>query len=221
MTMTSQSQTVQKQSTNRGTFWDSFVAKVHRVLSLGYQRLCNTKGAIALTSEDEPTITGFLVTCMKEMKDRVDWRLCIEDDPPLNDDGRTGRSRPRIDIQVTRVGRGVEPRFHFEAKRLYTNKSEDKYLEGDGLQALLTEYYAKGEPHAGMLGYVQQGTAHEWADKILKKLENNRQGYGLDPSEDCWQKRNDESNLEHSFSSHHPNCSRPITVHHIFLLCHG
>lgn len=221
MTMTSQSRAVQKQSANRGTFWDSFVVKVHRLLSLGYQRLCNTKGAIALTSEEEPTITGFLVTCMKEMKDRVDWRLRVEDDPPLNDDGRKGRSRPRIDIQVTKVGRGFEPRFQFEAKRLYLSGSVSEYAGEKGLEALLTEYYAKGEPHAGMLGYVQQGTPDEWAEKIRKKLDANRQGYGLDPTEDCWSRRNDESNLAHSFSSHHPYCSRPITVHHTFLICHG
>ena len=220
MTMTSQSTGPKRKSTNRAVYWPKFVQNVHRVLSLGYQQLCKSMSVVTLASEEEPTITGFLVTCMREMKHLVDWRLAIEDDPPLNDDGRTGRRRARIDIQVTRLGRGVEPRFQFEAKRLYKAQSLDAYLKAEGLQAILTGYYATGDDHAGMLGYVQQGVPDEWAEKIRAKLDADHQGYGVAQAADCWQKRDDESKLEHSYFSHHANTTRPITVHHTLLMCH-
>lgn len=225
MTMTSQSAGSKRKSIYRASYWNAFIGHVHRLVSLGYQRIISTLGLAALRDKEEPAITGHLVQAMKDMRHQAGLPcpyFDIDDNPPLNDGGKEGKDREEIDIQITWLNaKGPGPRFHIEAKRLYRSDSVSEYVGKEGLEAILTEYYAKGDSHAGMLGYVQEGVAHEWANKIRKKLEKNRQGYGLDPNEDCWSQRNDESNLEHSFSSHHPHCSRPITVHHTFLLCHG
>ncbi len=222
--MTSRTAGTPRRSSNRAPYRHAFVRDVHRVLSLGYRHLCNTEKAVALQAKQEPAITGLLVKAMKEVRHQAHCHYFdIDDDPRLNDGEKEGRDREQIDIQVTRLASRPEAelRFHFEAKRLYRSDSVSEYMGDKGLKALLTEYYAKGDDHAGMLGYVQQGTPHEWAEKIREKLDTDRNGYGLTPNDACWLKRDDESALDDSYSSHHPNCSRPITVHHTFLMCHG
>lgn len=222
MTIQSRAAKGPDKSSNRTTYQRAFVRNVHRVLSLGYQRLCRNGGSGVLVAKEEPAITGLLVEAMRAVKHQVDWRLDIDDDPPTNDDPRKeGKNRPRIDIQVRRLNKsGHEPRFHFEAKRLHDDGSLSKYLGNDGLKSLLSGYYAKGDSDAGMLGYVQNEPPLAWAERVRGRLDTDRDGYKLALTGQCWKKRPDPPELDLSFASAHPSGKRSITVHHTFLRCH-
>jgi hypothetical protein len=220
MTIQSRAAKTPDKTSNRAIYHRAFVRKVHRVLSLGYQRLCSSGGSGVLVAKEEPAITGLLVEAMRAVKNQVDWRLDIDDDPPINDHSKKeGRNRPRIDIQVRRLSSGHEPRFHFEAKRLHDDGSLSRYLGDDGLKSLLSGYYAKGDGDAGMLGYVQKEPPLAWAERVRGRLETDRDRYNLAPTGQCW-KKHAEPGLDLSFASAHPRSKQPITVHHTFLLCH-
>jgi hypothetical protein len=94
----------------------------------------------------------------------------VEDEQPVNDGIRKGKHRKRIDIGV----RSSKPRprnhFSFEAKVLSQKHPLRDYLGVEGLQCFLRGDYARDEEDAGMLGYVQQGTEEEWAQRLQKEL---------------------------------------------------
>jgi hypothetical protein len=80
--------------------------------------------------------------------------------------GCYGKNRPRIDIEFVRTGRGVRPRFHVEAKRLYRSDSVNEYFGSSGLRMFLDGKYAGSWPSAGMLGYVQSDTCAVWLRRL-------------------------------------------------------
>jgi hypothetical protein len=122
----------------------------------------------SLTTEEEPSITGLLVEQAKaiiESDHAENWmeHLCVLDDPPQNDQSeRLGKRRPRIDIEFEQARRGVRPKFHVEAKRLYRSDSLTEYLGAGGLRMFLDGAYASAWPSAGMLGYVQKRGCADW-----------------------------------------------------------
>lgn len=190
------------------------------MLALVYERLDRP----SFREIQEPSITGELVRSMKEvleLEDAPDWAipLCVADDPPQNVEGRLGKRRRRIDIEVERAGRGKRPRFHFEAKRLHDSSSLGAYVGIDGLQLFVRGIYSPDSNEAGMLGYVQAGTCSFWARELKKRLAANPGKYKL---------RADGSltrillarQLGESHRSRHdrPNPKGPISIFHTFLL---
>lgn len=167
-------------------------AFVHNCLLL-IVRARGTMDGLDLHTEEEPAITGLLVKHAKEVLERDDEEpgfehLEILDDPPQNDDGsRRGKSRPRIDIEFVRTGRGQRPRFHLEAKRLYRRGSAGEYFGSSGLGMFLTGSYASEWPSAGMLGYVQSENCENWGLALAKKLAERKAHYAVCGDRPVWQ----------------------------------
>src|ERR1017187_3448518 len=125
----------------------------------------------SLQTAEEPHITGELVRLSRALIEGGEadpWMEHIEvlDDPPQSLPGLYGKKRPRIDIEFVRPGRGLRPRFHVEAKRLYRSDSVNEYFGPGGLQMFLTGGYAHGWPSARMLGYVQSDTCATWLGRL-------------------------------------------------------
>jgi len=98
----------------------------------------------------------------------------VLDDSPQALAGRFGKKRPRIDIEFVRTGRGIRPRFHVEAKRLYRSDSVNEYFGPRWLQMFISGEYAAGWSSAGMLGYVQSDTCAVWLRRLAAGLASRR-----------------------------------------------
>ncbi len=150
----------------------AFVHNCLLVLVRALKRLSDRQ----VSTAEEPAITGLIVASAKElieMEDAEPWmeHLIVLDDPPQNDDpDRPGKSRPRIDIEFVETRKGVRPRFHVEAKRLYRSDSVNEYLGQSGLGMFVSGSYASDWPSAGMLGYVQTDTCAAWLSAIERGM---------------------------------------------------
>ena len=150
----------------------AFVHNCLLVLMHALKRLSDRQ----LSMEEEPTITGLIVASAKElieMEDAEPWmeHVIVLDDPPQNDDtDRLGKGRPRIDIEFVETRKGLRPRFHVEAKRLYRSNSVTEYLGQSGLGMFVSGSYASDWPSAGMLGYVQTDTCATWLSAIERGM---------------------------------------------------
>jgi len=194
----------------------------HELIALGYQRM----NASSFAFWEEPAITGELIRFMSEILESYDapeWaeRYTIRDDPPMNVDGRFGKSRPRVDIEFERIIRGPRPRLRFEAKRLGKTSGHTVaiYLGELGMGCFLSGKYPLTHGEAGMLGYVQSGDEKDWSDRIKRALANNGQQYSVAQPFYHWQQI---CSLEHTYISHHYNQSRSgvIAIHHVLLRFH-
>ena len=104
----------------------------------------------------------------------------LRDDPKLNVRELQGESRPRIDIEIERVQRGVRPLFRFEAKRLgpkHSLTASKGYLGSEGMGAFLSNYYELTHPEAGMLGYIQSHDIPHWHKKLSEELSRDPESY--------------------------------------------
>jgi hypothetical protein len=205
---------------NTPLYQEAFVKKCHTLIALGHARL----DAPSLRSAQEPAITGELVKGIKEVlqgDDAPRWmaHFYVADDPPQNAPGRLGKSRRRVDIEFERGGhRGVRPRLHFEAKRLYNNSSVSAYLGEEGLGLFVAGEYGATQHVGGMIGYVQQDTPAAWVGRIREALIADparcrfRLLPGLIPALL-------DASLEMSQLSHHDRATigRPIAIYHSFL----
>jgi len=189
-------------------------------------RACDVMDRHSLKSAEEPHITGELVRCARTIVEREDaapWMEHMEvlDDPPQAVAGRHGKRRPRIDIELVRTGRGMRPRFHIEAKRLYRSDSVNEYFGPGGLQMFVNGEYAGGWSSAGMLGYVQSDTCAVWLRRLAAGFAARRveicasegfpdwapagwQGEGLD-------------GVHTSLHDRHPENLAPIQIFHFLL----
>jgi hypothetical protein len=205
---------------------DGFVEHVHRLLAMGYELLAQEHDTGELQAREETEITGLLSQAMDRARhdDRIRdwaWIYAVSDDAPINDHGLEGKRRPRIDIQVRRQRRvAPEPCFHFEAKRLYSDKCIAEYVGREGLKSLLDGWYARQHADTGMLAYVQAGSCEDWANKVSARLGRRPADFALPEHAVYWKKRPAPSELKWSFTSSHPTAKgRPLEVHHTFLLC--
>jgi hypothetical protein len=165
-------------SSNRDAYRATFLGHVHRLLQLGYESLTPP----AFTSAEEDDITGELCKHMKVLTEEQStelWmsRYSVHDQDPVNDvvnpetgKVRRGKRRPKLDIRLVSKSRVPNTRFCIEAKRLYRSGSLKEYTDDEGLGAFVSEYYAKGDDAAGMLGYVQSDSVAEWLGKLEKSL---------------------------------------------------
>jgi len=195
----------------------------HELIALGYKQMDSPRYA----RWEEPAITGELIRIMKELiesDDAPDWAVyyAIADDPPLNVNGKLGKSRPRVDIEFEKTGvRGARPRLRFEAKRLGTTPGHTvaAYLGVDGMGCFISGKYPLTHDEAGMLGYVQSGAGNEWSDQIKKALVKKGDKYGTAAPP---YRRQKVCKLKHTYVSHHLAGSRTtvIVVHHVLLRFH-
>lgn len=134
----------------------------------------------SLETAEEPHITGELVKGARNILESASaepWMEHIEvlDDPPQNIAGRYGKARPRIDIEFVQTLRGVRPRFHVEAKRLYRSDSVNEYFGAGGLQMFVGGQYASKWPSAAMVGYVQSEDCSTWLQRLASGFSTRRE----------------------------------------------
>ena len=178
----------------------------------------------SFVTSEETTITGELVRRMREYLESYEapsWGVyySIGDDSPLSVDGKYGKYRPRIDIEVERTGiRGTRPRLRFEAKRLgkTSGHTVSTYLGPDGMGCFISGKYPLTHDEAGMLGYLQSDNENEWSNKIENALVKGSDRYHVVSPPYRKQKI---CSLEHTYLSHHFCDSRTtvISIHHILL----
>ena len=202
----------------RELYGSAFVHNCLLLLVRAHKKLSSRQ----LATEKEPAITGLLVASAKElveMEDAEPWleHVIVLDDPPQNDDpDRLGMARHRIDIEFVETRKGLRPRFHAEAKRLYRSDSVNEYLGDNGIGMFVTGSYARDWPSAGMLGYVQTNDCARW----LADIERGMASRGLFKSVP-WSSANWTSEgLQDVRESRHdrvPSSLGPISMYHLLL----
>ncbi len=163
----------------------AFIAHVHQLIRLGYDRM--ESGDYQLAQEEE--ITGDLRKAVQEAldsRDAEDWteNFFVQEDESVDDPSRKGRRRRRVDIGFECSERRPRLRFRFEAKRLrkgHPLTGDRGYLGVGGLGCFLCGHYARDDRDAGMLGYVQSDSPEVWAERIVAALSTNPQEYEVCP----------------------------------------
>lgn len=199
----------------------AFREKVFKLLNMGYDRL----DAASLKDSEEEDITGEIVRKINEiLEDRgsPSWVsfFAIHEDPMINEPGRRGKRRKRIDIEFQWVCQGPRPSYPFEAKRLCSNTHPiGKYVGSTGLGEFLSGNYARDKLEAGMIGYVQSDTPKSWAEKAQKKFDKEPKLVRA-CSDGSWTSITIIGELSHCFRSKHHRITkkRPITLYHVFLI---
>ena len=153
-------------------FKRSFREQVFTLLRSAYDQL----DAPSFQGAEETAITGELCEAVRGIIESDTapswaWRFSVHDDPPVERAGKSGRSRPRLDIILERSQKGAHPRYCFESKRLCKGKyAEAWYLGEEGLGAFLMGTYAADQDEAGMIAYVQSDTTAHWEGRVSAAL---------------------------------------------------
>lgn len=204
-----------------------FVARVHRLLFLGYCRL----DSASFASDEETAITGELVEAIDQILDAPaeGWMrfFAIYDDPPVNEPARPGRPRrrgkhrQRVDIRLISAEVSPRARLLFECKRLSDAGSVKQYLGPDGLGRFLRGEYAPEDRRAGMLGYVQSEDEGTWAGRIQRQMQDSPADHAA-CEESPWRHEPVIEELEHTYRSGHGRSlgRERIEIYHTLLRCH-
>ncbi len=193
----------------------------HQLLAWGHQ---DALPKIHCNLEEEE-ITGLIVAAMREkLKDsslpsRFD-RYSVGEEKPLAVEGRTGKSRRKLDIVVeSSLPRVVKPEYVFEAKRLRKNGYPiSKYVGKDGLQCFVDGVYASEYSEAAMVGYLQSGSASYWETELARKLSDDSKN-GLNVKYLLCRGQAPSAIGDSWHSQHERTGNVPITIYHLFLDC--
>lgn len=206
--------------TLRQVYAASLRVHAHCLVAEGYARMDKATFARA----QETVITGELVREMREYLESQDnaptWAAyyTIQEDPPLNVEGRLGKDRPRVDIEFMRISPGPRPRLPFEAKRLNTSTGHNVsgYLGPEGLGCFISGRYPMTHDEAGMLGYVQSDSDEIWAERIAAALRTRKKEHrAVDPP---FTHQDIHGSLRHTYLSHHlRNEGMAFSVNHVLL----
>jgi hypothetical protein len=177
-----------------------------------------------LSKTGEEVVTEELVVAIIEAIEAPgadSWmqRYHVVDDVRVRHPQKRGKKRPRVDIEITNMRPGRQPRLHFEAKRLCRGHAVGQYIGRKGLGCIIAADYARDHDDAGMLGYVQSGNSDDWATKIEKKLLGNRNVHHVVEGS-VWETSELTPELTHVFRTQHnrPSLARPVVVYHTLLL---
>ncbi len=200
-----------------------FLRDVHRLVGQGFQGIAH----LELHDTEEPAITGLLTAAMDAFLDNPHspkWteRYSVQDERHLNDSERQGKCRLRVDLELASSRYRPRPRFQIEAKRMRhpENASLSAYLGVDGLGAFLRNDYAKDEPWAGMMGYVQSATGEHWVNQIRARLLAPDNEFSLVPETEALEPANLDLQFPQVYRSDHLRKSaHSIEIHHFFLPC--
>ncbi|GMV07996.1 MAG: hypothetical protein AMXMBFR53_42710 [Gemmatimonadota bacterium] len=195
-------------------YQDAFRRDVLELVARGYA-VARPRLACGL---EEEVLTQYLVHAIEEELQALDLpehllSYITKEEAPHASGGRTGRRRRRIDIVITRTGRGRRPEFPFEAKRLNGPGSLGQYVGEDGLELFVSEAYGEDSTEAGMVGYVQVGDRLEWADQIAVRIRRDAVRLRLLGDVDSG------TGLVHWRSRHQRTARTPIDVFHVLLDC--
>lgn len=203
-------------------FDKNFLYRVHELLAFGYADACDR----IQPNDEEPDITSRIVDAIQERldgmeEDRPPWYdfFGVSDNPRVPQSGKTGKSRPQIDILI-RCGKRPCPAFHFEAKRLcHPGFPASNYTRNGGMcESFVQGTYAAKQPQAGMIGYVQSDDLKHWksalqrqivVDSNLLELEGDQEDLSVHPA------------FPGQWLSRHrrPSLGAMITIYHLLLDC--
>lgn len=207
-------------SANGKAYADVFVRRVHTLLALGYAMLTPTDFVRA----EEEHITGELVDAIQGVLDdsaTPAWadRYSVHEEPRERHQTQKGKGRKRLDIRLDSSEVRPRARLRFEAKRLGPNHGASVYLGGEGIQRFLDGRYARNDPVAGMLGYVQAGNPGDWALKIEQGISRDATKLGLRRSSP-WRAERLTDGLQFTYCSGHDRLTvgHPIEIFHTLLL---
>ncbi|MBF2052236.1 MAG: hypothetical protein IGS03_02085 [Candidatus Sericytochromatia bacterium] len=199
-------------------YHEIFLERVHQLIVWGYQDICSQSFG-SDTAEEE--ITGALINAIKNRLNRSDLpiayrRYFVEEEQPINEFGRTGKHRQRLDIVVTNCENQPRPTFVFEAKRLKTRThTMGKYLGPEGLMCFIKGEYAANDSVAGMLAYLQDKNPDYWERQLKQGLQPSRAKLQLENSLQACQMHAD---LPHEWETRHQRThGQPIRILHLFL----
>jgi hypothetical protein len=178
----------------------------------------------SFASTEEDDITDHLVRAMREVKTDPEsprWADFYEvhEQRPQNVADKSGKRRPRMDIEFERNARGRRPRLGFEAKRLGGRHTSSGYLEEEGLGAFLQGYYPTSHGEAGMLGYIQEKSVWSWSGKLSAELTRDSERHRLVKSYTNSQLKATDR-VSHFDSQHTTQTGDPLRMIHVLLTCH-
>jgi len=176
---------------------------------------------IKSNSEEEPSITGYIVNSIKNRlrgDNTPSWckYYSVQDDPPVESEGRIGKYRRRADIIIESNGRG-RPEFVFEAKRLWQH--EDKYIGTEGMGCFIGGIYGSRYNETAMLGYVQSNSLEFWKTQVKEIIEKNKAKLELISVQ---QDIIVIDEIPYEWISEHDRTAigRPVKIFHILLDCY-
>jgi hypothetical protein len=200
----------------RNKIFDEFFRKdVHQLIAWGYEDSL-TKIHANLQEEE---ITGFIGEAIDERlgdnntDERFD-RYSLHIEKPISSQGRTGKGRLRLDIVIEDSSWRPRREYIFEAKRLCKGSHPiGKYTGKEGMECFIDDSYASQCSEAAMIGYLQSDDCQYWESELKRKFNQNNNNH--------LQKVEIIPSLPHEyFSKHQRKSGTPITIYHIFLVCH-
>jgi hypothetical protein len=202
------------------TYDNFFRRDAHQLLAWGYE---DARTNINSTLE-ETEITGFIAEKIDKRFDDPDTpsrfdRYYLGEDKPITGEGRTGKSRRRLDLVVEWSGCKPRPKYVFEAKRLCKNRDPiSGYTGNDGLQRFVTGIsYATQYPEAAMIGYIQSDNYEYWIRELTRKFTESNNGLSI--IKELTQVEVIASLPNELVSQHDRSTGSPMTVYHILLDC--
>jgi hypothetical protein len=154
-----------------GEFHDAFIINAHQILIEGYRRI---EDPAAYHESEEDGITEVLVHAMME---HIGFRpeswikmYQVHEQTPVRTRGRTGKRRPKVDLELVAFSGVGIVRFSWEAKRLGPNHGVSVYLGAEGLGCFLSGQYARDCSFGGMLGYAQTRRDEPWIGIIGDRI---------------------------------------------------
>lgn len=199
----------------------SFREDAHQLLAWGYQ---DSRRLITPDCE-ETEITGFIVEAIRaklnspQTDERFERYSSPMEDNPVSGEGRTGKSRMRIDIIIEATRPKPRPRYIFEAKRLRRpSHGISKYVGNEGMMRFISDRYAADCPEVVMVGYMQTDAAAHWVVELEKQFsKSSTKQFRLI---DKLTKVSIISDFVDEWSSSHRRLSgTPIVIFHLLLDC--
>jgi hypothetical protein len=172
---------------------------------------------------EEEHITGELVDAIEDVLDSrpPTWanQYSVHEEPREHHQTCKGKGRKRLDIRLDSSEVTPRARLRFEAKRLGPSHGTSIYLGAEGIQRFLDGRYARNDPIAGMLGYVQAGDPADWALRIEQAIAKDAAKLAL-RSSSCWRAERLAKGLQSTYCSGHdrPTVGSPIEIFHTLLL---
>jgi len=162
-------------------FENRFFAHIRLLLDQGYMSM----GKDDYSETDEVTISGDLREAINSILDAPSesWMRCyqVENEKPVQqhrlpkgERTREGKSRQKIDLELSTAEKIPRRRFSIEAKLLRDSHSVSAYVGDSGIGCFVNGEYARDEDTAGMAGFVQERALQEWTSKIEEKMEEKR-----------------------------------------------
>jgi len=206
-------------------FENRFFAHIRLLLDQGYLAM----GKNDCWQKNEETISGDLREAIDSILDdpSESWMSCyqVENEKPVQqhwrpkaERTREGKSRQKIDLELSTAEKIPRRRFSIEAKLLRDSHSISAYVGDSGIGCFVNGEYARDENAAGMAGYIQTRTLQDWTSGIEEKMEEKRKEIRL-VSSPAWGQTSHQVASASVMASEHGRIDslRNIDLLHFFL----